>query len=63
MPQYEFECIHCANKIEIVQKVHDSVPICKFCDKEMKKLIGKTNFILRGEGWGKDLYCKRPIKK
>jgi len=61
MPQYEFDCDNCGNKVEILQKVKDPNPYCS-CGQEMKKLISQTSFILRGTGWYKTDYASKGSK-
>lgn len=56
------ECPSCGNKIELLQKVRDPNPVCSSCGTEMKKLISRTSFILKGENWFRDGYTKRPTK-
>lgn len=62
---YEFECIQCLNKIEIIQKIKDPPPLCSRCSATtpMKKLISLSSFQLLGEGWAKDLYTKHSKNK
>lgn len=62
MPTYEMECQSCGNKLEILQKVKDPNPDCSCGAGSMKKLISKTSFSLKGDGWARDLYTKRPVK-
>ena len=62
MPTYDFECPSCGNKVELIQRVKDPCPPCSCGVGDMKKLIGRTSFVLRGEGWARDLYTKRPVK-
>lgn len=60
---YEMECQTCGNKVEVIQKVKDPNPDCSSCGAgPMKKLISRTSFSLRGEGWFRDGYTKRPSK-
>lgn len=59
MPTYEFECIQCANKIELIQKVKEDPPVCSCGAGKMKKLISRTSFILKGTGWYKTDYANR----
>lgn len=63
MPIYEYECPDCKTQIEILLKGFDEIkPLCKHClaqnkkQIEMKRIISKTNFQLRGNGWYKDHY-------
>ena len=70
MPIYDFICPICKNTQEITQKISDPAPICHNLEKHMYreeismiKQISKTSFVLRGEGWYKDLYGKSPKKE
>lgn len=56
MPIYEFECIECKNATQRLQSYSDPFPVCEDCNKQMKKLISKTSFSLKGRGWAKDNY-------
>jgi putative FmdB family regulatory protein len=56
MPIYEFECKECGNASQQFQSYTDAFPTCEDCKKEMKKLISKTSFSLKGRGWAKDNY-------
>ena len=70
MPLYEYECTKCGHKFEKIVKFDSPNPICiialptehekmlERCDGETKKLISKSNFQLKGEGWYKDGYTK-----
>lgn len=57
---FEYECMSCANKIEIIQKSKDSPPVCSSCGAAaMKKLFpSRTSFILKGKCWARDGYSK-----
>jgi predicted nucleic acid-binding Zn ribbon protein len=67
MPTYEYEC-EAGHTLEIVQSIHDeplkicnevipfSGPDFERCEAPMKKLISKTSFVLKGDGWFKDGY-------
>ncbi len=55
MPIYEYQCAHCGQKIEAIQKVSDE-PLrqCEACGKDsLEKLISATHFQLKGSGWYK----------
>tara|TARA_R100001015_G_C4626998_1_gene186292 strand:+ start:879 stop:1064 length:186 start_codon:yes stop_codon:yes gene_type:complete len=56
MPIYEFECRECGDFVQKLQKYSDPFPVCEACKKEMRKLISKTSFSLKGAGWAKDNY-------
>ena len=57
---YEYCCKVCGVQFEIEQSIKDEAkaecPICKvMC---FNRLISGGNFVLKGDGWGKDLYSK-----
>ena len=53
MPVYEFVCEFCGNEDEKFFKVKENTIKCKICGKSMKKIISRSSFHLRGEGWTK----------
>ena len=53
MPLYDFKCEECDYIFELIQKHSDDSPQCIKCAKDTKKLISKTSFILKGDGWYK----------
>lgn len=64
---YEYGCDICGKELEVVQKLNDPEPICDhensdFFNKEkptkMKKMISKTSFALKGDGWYSSGYTK-----
>ena len=53
MPIYEYQCSHCENRIEVLQKIND-LPLkdCSACNKSsLKKLVSAASFRLKGKGW------------
>ena len=72
MPIYEWYCINCGTEKETLQSMNDSAPLCPKCcynpDKQgkhekMKKKMSLTSFELKGGGWFKDGYSKKPKEK
>jgi putative FmdB family regulatory protein len=63
MPIYEYRCKECGNKIEKIQNFDAKAPPCK-CDKkvQMTRLISRTSFHLKGDGWAKDGYAGGRIR-
>jgi putative FmdB family regulatory protein len=59
MPTYEYLCSSCGHNYEIVQKIsEDSLKTCPSCGKdELKRIIGASNFHLKGSGWYKTDYA------
>ncbi|HEY4572805.1 MAG TPA: FmdB family zinc ribbon protein, partial [Thermoanaerobaculia bacterium] len=51
MPIYEYECLSCGKRIEILQRMNDAPPACPACGHEVKKLISSPAFHLKGSGW------------
>ena len=62
MPIYEYRCPTCEAEVECFQKISDPPPKCAACEKgrgvevEMKKLISRGSFILKGGGWADEGY-------
>ena len=53
MPIYEYQCGNCGFIFEIMQRINDSPPSeCPKCSSEdVKKIISKVGFQLKGTGW------------
>ena len=58
MPMYEYVCKECKTEKEELQNYNDPAPKCEKCKKEMKRIISRTDFHLKGSGWYKDGYQK-----
>ena len=57
MPMYEYQCEKCKKVEEHLQSYDDPAPSCKKCkNQQMTRLISRTSFSLKGEGWYKDHY-------
>jgi putative FmdB family regulatory protein len=58
MPIYEYRCPDCGHEFERLQSYKDpAVTDCPSCSGgQVKKLISKTSFALKGGGWYKDHY-------
>jgi len=59
MPIYEYECEKCGNPIDLLQKIGDAPPAkCEKCGAKgkMKRRVSRSSFVLKGGGWGADLY-------
>ena len=66
MPIYEYQCASCEASFELMQKIVDGPPEkCPFCGhKEVRKLISKVGFQLKGTGWYEtDFKNKKNSKK
>ena len=62
MPLYEFECRSCGHISELMMKISDPVPTsCQKCQKgPLQKMISKTNFVLKGQGWYETDFKTKP---
>ncbi|MDH4318414.1 MAG: zinc ribbon domain-containing protein [Desulfobulbaceae bacterium] len=57
MPVYEYECKSCENIFEIQQKISDDpLASCPDCGSEVKKIVSRSSFHLKGQGWYNDGY-------
>ena len=63
MPVYEYECQSCNEVIEIWQSLsEDPASTCPSCKGELKKIISKSSFQLKGGGWFADGYSTSSSK-
>ena len=64
MPLYDFGCEECGYVEEILTSSAGNAEIvltCPECEKEtMKRKVGLSSFQLKGGGWYKDGYTKKP---
>lgn len=58
MPIYEYLCLKCGHVFEYFHKTKEIQVKCEKCDSEVKKIISKNNFHLRGTGWYKTDFKK-----
>ena len=58
MPIYEYACEKCDREFEVEQRItEDPIQACPHCSSDqVKRLISKTSFVLKGGGWYSDLY-------
>ena len=58
MPLYEYECINCKERVEIIQRISDPpYTHCPKCGAEMKKLISSPAIQFKGSGFYKTDYA------
>ena len=57
MPVYEYKCEECGKRIEKLSRFNEPPPTC--CEDKMKKLVSRTSFTLKGDGWAKDGYSNK----
>jgi len=54
---YEFKCNNCHITEEVLPITSKrETTKCKICGAEAKRIISKSNFVLKGKGWAKDGY-------
>lgn len=52
MPLYEYQCLTCGEKSEVLQRMSDPpLATCPKCGGEVKKLISSPAFQFKGTGW------------
>jgi putative FmdB family regulatory protein len=51
MPIYEYQCLTCGKRTEVLQRFGDAPPACPECGGEVKKLISSPAFQFKGTGW------------
>jgi putative FmdB family regulatory protein len=52
MPIYEYRCLDCGHAFERMQKISDSpLTECPSCAGHVQKLISRSAFHLKGDGW------------
>lgn len=52
MPLYEYQCEACDKVLEVMQKFSDApLAECPDCQGKVSKLISRTSFALKGNGW------------
>ena len=61
MPLYEYQCVQCGERVEIIQKISDApYSHCPKCGGDMKKLISAPAIQFKGSGWYKTDYASKP---
>jgi putative FmdB family regulatory protein len=64
MPIYEYECLDCGKKLEVMQKFNDRpLKTCSQCGGRLHKLISRSSFILKGNGWYVTDYARAAKKQ
>ncbi len=64
MPNYDYECKGCGHEFSKDQRITENpVKKCPSCGAmKAKRLISRTNFVLKGSGWYNDLYSSSGAK-
>jgi putative FmdB family regulatory protein len=61
MPMYEYQCKTCGLVFEARQKFSDEpLSACRECGGQVVKLISRTGFSLKGDGWYGQGYGAKP---
>lgn len=63
MPLYEYACVGCGAVWEELQRIVDApIEVCPACKGlEIKRLVGASSFVLKGDGWAADGYAPKKI--
>ena len=60
MPIYEYNCLACHREFEVIQKFSDPpLAQCPSCSGKVQKLISRSAFHLKGEGWYVTDYARK----
>jgi putative FmdB family regulatory protein len=63
MPIYEYHCLDCGHEFDLLQKFSDPpVTTCPSCSGAVKKLISRSAFHLKGDGWYVTDYARKSSK-
>jgi putative FmdB family regulatory protein len=61
MALYDFECDVCKTVTEhLVRKPEEAPKHCEKCGAELRRLVGRAGFSLKGFGWAWDGYGSPP---
>ena len=61
MPLYEYQCVQCGERVEVIQRLTDPPQsVCGKCGGEMKKLLSAPAIQFKGSGWYKTDYATKP---
>lgn len=65
MPIYDYECKGCGHEFQKEQRITENpAKKCPACGaRKAKRLVSRTNFVLKGSGWHNDLYSSKSAKK
>lgn len=52
MPLYEYQCDHCGELFEVIQKFSDdSLSECELCGGKLERLLSPPSIRFKGDGW------------
>lgn len=59
MPIHVYRCKSCGHEFDHIKLHMDDKPYCPQCNSSLlERLIGQSNFQLKGDGWAADGYSK-----
>lgn len=62
MPLYEYQCVKCGKRVEILQRSSDKpYTHCPNCGGDMKKLFSSPSIQFKGSGFYKTDYASKPV--
>jgi putative FmdB family regulatory protein len=60
MPIYEYRCLECDREFEVMQKFSEPpLAQCPSCSGQVRKLISRSAFHLKGDGWYVTDYARK----
>ena len=60
MPLYEYECLECSHRFEMLQKVADSpLKVCVKCEGKVERLLSSPAIQFKGTGWYVTDYARK----
>ena len=63
MPLYEYQCVLCGERVEVIQRFSDPpYSHCPKCGGDMKKLLSVPAIQFKGSGWYKTDYASKNSK-
>jgi putative FmdB family regulatory protein len=61
MPLYEYQCLQCGTRNEVLAKLSDPPPtVCDQCGGELKRLPSAPSVQFKGAGWYVTDYARKP---
>ena len=60
VPLYEYECLECSHRFEMLQKVADSpLKVCVKCEGKVERLLSSPAIQFKGTGWYVTDYARK----
>ena len=62
MPIYTYQCYGCSRIQEVMRPIakRDEIVACRYCMVASERIMDLSAFQLKGGGWAKDGYVKKP---